>query len=68
MIADDLGRIMNEMDGPVIHRNRGIIPGCIMLPPSPPERSLLEMQADNEAFHRRVQSYIDSKLDYERVW
>lgn len=52
----------------VTHRQRGVIPGCIMLPPSPPERSLLEMQADNEAFHRRVQSYIDSKLDYERVW
>jgi hypothetical protein len=50
------------------HRNPGDIPGCIMLPPDPPERSLLEMQADNEAFHRRVQSYIDSKLDYERVW
>jgi len=52
----------------VIHREHGVIPGCIMLPPNPPERSLREMAADTSAFHCRVQAYIASKLDYERVW
>ena len=52
----------------VIHREHGVIPGCIMLPPNPPERSLREMAADTSAFHCRVQAYLASKLDYERVW
>jgi hypothetical protein len=64
MLAD----ILNEIDGPVIHRKIGDIPGCIMLPVAPPERSLREMAADTSAFHCRVQAYLASKLDYERVW
>jgi hypothetical protein len=52
----------------VLTRQDGSIPGCIMLPPAPPERSIQQMKDDTTAFHRRVQAYLHGKLDYERVW
>ncbi len=65
-------RINNELGllkgGRIVHRQRGDIPGCIMLPIEPPERSLREMAADTSAFYCRVQAYLQGKLDYERVW
>lgn len=52
----------------VTHRERGHIPGCIMLPPAPYERSIDQMKAENAAFHRRVAAYIIGKRGYEGVW
>ena len=61
----------NDKDGQghrVLTRQDRSIPGCIMLPELPPERSSREMAADTSAFHCRVQAYLQGKLDYERVW
>jgi hypothetical protein len=52
----------------VIGRKHGDIPGCIMLPPAPPERSIQQMKDETTAFHRRVQAYLHGKIGYERVW
>jgi hypothetical protein len=52
----------------VTTREIGVIPHCIMLPEDPPARTIDQMNAENAAFSKRVQAYIQGKRGYEGVW
>jgi hypothetical protein len=55
-----------------IHRDRGTVPGCIMLPESAPDRTIEEVRKEQDrttaAFVKRVQKYLKGNLPYEEVW